>query len=151
MINSASYGLCNPAFTNDLRDMNRRMPMGVPTFGYPNFGYPSFGYGGIGYGMGNRDAITLQGPLGYDQYKGATDQAQDKKDKSFWKGLATAALVTGGLILGGRTKIGQKVIGAVKPFISKLAKSIKPVLQTVGTAVAGFAKKAVGFFKGLFK
>lgn len=149
MINSANYGLCNPLFTNDLRDINRRMPMGTTGF-YPGC-YGGFGYGGYGYGVGNRDAITLQGPLGYDQYKGATEEAQAKKDKSFWKGLGTTALIAAGLLLGGKTKIGQKVIGAVKPFITNIASKIKPALQTVGTAVGKIAGKALTFLKGLFK
>ncbi len=151
MINCANYGLCNPLLTNDLRDINRRMPMGTTGFN-PGFGYGGYyGYGGYGYGMGNRDAITLQGPLGYDQYKGAAEEAQTKKDKSFWKGLGTTALIAAGLLLGGKTKIGQKVISAVKPFITNIATKIKPALKTVGTAIGNLAGKALTFVKGLFK
>ncbi len=90
------------------------MPMGI---GMPMMG----GYCG---GVANRDALTLRGPLAYDQY-GDPSQKQKVKDSGFWKGLLGAAVAVGAGVLAWRTpaiktaltKAGTYVVDLVKKFL----------------------------------
>lgn len=91
------------------------MPMG--------FGFAPIGgcYPGV-YGV-NRDALTLRGPLAYDQY-GDSSKTRNK-DSGFWKGLLCTAVATTAGFLAWRvpavktalTKAGTYVVNLVKNFI----------------------------------
>lgn len=94
------------------------MPMGMGT-GMPMGG--CYGYGGY---VTNRDALTLRGPLAYDQY-GDPSKKTKEKDSGFWKGLAGTAVAIGAAVLAWRTpaiktaltKAGSYIVNLVKNFL----------------------------------
>jgi hypothetical protein len=85
--------------------------------GYDYLGYecgmPMYGmYGGY---YGNRDAVTLRGPLAYDEYGSAVKQKN--KEHGFLKGLVAGVATLGvvalclkkGKIRNGLTSVGSKI------------------------------------------
>lgn len=92
------------------------IPMGL---GFPPIG----GFCPGGYGS-NRDALTLKGPLAYDQY-GDNKNKSKEKDSGFWKGLLCTGIATAAGILAWRvpstkaalTKAGTYIVNLAKKFV----------------------------------
>ena len=80
-----------------------------------------YGYGG-GYVM-NRDALTLRGPLAWDQYGDPTAQTKAKeKEGGVWKTVLGTAVAVGAGILAWRSPAIKSLLIKGKDFIVDLAK-----------------------------
>jgi len=96
MIDNLGYGLLQSGIYNDIGESYAMMPM----------------FGGIGCGYGNRDALTLRGPLAYDQY--GDPAVKEPKDNGFWKGIFGGALAVGGCVLLAKCPAITKLIAKFK-------------------------------------
>lgn len=80
--------------------------------------------GGFGYGYGgcygNKDALTLRGPLEYDQYGPST--VRKDKNAGFWKGLLGTAAAIGAGVLAWRCPAVKNCLKSVGKFFTDIAK-----------------------------
>ncbi len=97
------------------------MPMGMGM----GMGMPIGGCYGYGGNVTNRDALTLRGPLAYDQY-GDPSKKTKEKDSGFWKGLAATAIGVGAGVLAWRTPaIKNALVGAGKYVVNLVKNFLK--------------------------
>ena len=92
------------------------MPMGM------GMGMPIGGFGYCG-GVANRDALTLRGPLAYDQYGDPSKKTQEK-DSGFWKGLAATAVTIGAGVLAWRTPAIKNALVKAGTYVVDLVRNI---------------------------